>query len=83
MRTHSIKIREEYADAVLSGDKTFEIRYNDRGYQTGDQVVFTVIRGGETVKDHPINQKNYVITYVIGGFHVEKDYVVFAIKPID
>ena len=29
--THEIKLREEYADAVLSGDKCFEVRENDRG----------------------------------------------------
>ncbi len=31
VKVHEIKIYESYADAVLSGEKNFEIRYNDRG----------------------------------------------------
>lgn len=41
MQTHNIKLNHNYADAVMNGDKTFEIRYNDRGYQRGDRVIFT------------------------------------------
>ena len=33
---HYIKIRQSFADAVYSGEKTFEVRKNDRGYQKGD-----------------------------------------------
>ena len=42
IKTHKIKIDEEFADAVLCGDKNFEIRKNDRGYQKGDHVIFDV-----------------------------------------
>ena len=33
MRVHNLKILNDFAEAVLMGDKTFEIRENDRGYQ--------------------------------------------------
>ena len=33
---HMLKIKPEYYDAVLSGDKKFEIRYNDRDFHVGD-----------------------------------------------
>lgn len=29
---HEIKIEEAFANAIVGGGKTFEIRYNDRGY---------------------------------------------------
>ena len=29
---HKIKIRKPFADVIVGGDKTFEVRYNDRGY---------------------------------------------------
>ena len=35
---HQIKILESFADAVYSGEKNFEVRKNDRGYQKGDVV---------------------------------------------
>ena len=37
-KLHYLKILEEFADAVLTGDKTFELRYNDRNYKTGDLI---------------------------------------------
>lgn len=44
-KLHKIKIREEFADDVLNGDKCSEVRENDRGYQKGDFIQFDVIGG--------------------------------------
>ena len=88
IKTHKIKIDEEFADAVLCGDKNFEIRKNDRGYQKGDHVIFDVVGifdisiWGKTHLDHPLNDLEFEITYVLNGWHVEQDYVVFGIKRI-
>ena len=35
---HELKIWPQYYDRVLSGEKTFEYRNNDRGFQKGDKV---------------------------------------------
>lgn len=35
---HKLKIEEPYYIAVVEGRKTFEIRFNDRGFQAGDTV---------------------------------------------
>lgn len=40
MKTHDLKLSIEFCDAVLSGEKTFEVRKNDRGFQTGDLIRF-------------------------------------------
>lgn len=37
--THTLKTIEPYFSAVLSGEKTFEVRRNDRAYQRGDMLV--------------------------------------------
>lgn len=34
--THDLKIRPEYFEAIIRGDKTFEVRFNDRNYQVDD-----------------------------------------------
>ena len=33
---HNLKILPEYFDAIVSGKKTFEVRFNDRDYQVDD-----------------------------------------------
>ena len=41
--THELKIQKQWADAKLAGEKPFEIRRNDRGFQKGDIVRYRVI----------------------------------------
>ena len=41
--THELKIQKQWADAKLAGEKPFEIRRNDRGFQKGDTVRYKVI----------------------------------------
>ena len=36
---HELKIEPAYFRSVLSGDKTFEIRRNDRGFKLGDIIL--------------------------------------------
>ena len=43
MKTHNLKLRMDFCDDVLRGKKTFEIRYNDRGYQVGDLIKFRAV----------------------------------------
>lgn len=40
MKLHELKIKEEYFNAVIRGEKTFELRKNDRNYQVGDLIHF-------------------------------------------
>ena len=77
-RTHEIKLSREFQDAVLSGEKSFEVRYNDRGYQKGDFVKFKV--NDRRNVHEPLDDLLFEITYVLSGWHIEPDYVVFGIR---
>ena len=83
-KTHEIKLNEKFVDAVLSGEKCFEIRKNDRGYQKGDIVKFIPIddRGlyPYTLASSMIKDIEYEITYVLNGWGLQDGYVVFGIK---
>lgn len=76
--THEIKLDYTFQDAVLSGEKNFEVRYNDRGYQKGDLVKFK-LNNRKNVEE-PIDGKLFEITYVLSGWGIKEDYVVFGIK---
>jgi ASC-1-like (ASCH) protein len=41
MKIHSLKIKDEYLENLLSGIKKVEIRLNDRDYQVGDNLKFS------------------------------------------
>ena len=88
MTTHTLKICKKYADAVMSGAKTFEIRKNDRGYEVGDKIVFDVVTNegyavGEAAR-HPLNVATYRIDYILDDFEgLAQKYVALAISKED
>lgn len=78
---HILKLNMEFADAVLSGDKSFEIRYNDRGYQKGDLIQFQV-NDGPFELNHPLNKETFEITYIISGWGLKENWVALSIKKL-
>lgn len=80
--THKLKIWTSFADCVLDGTKTFEVRRNDRGFQKGDTIVFEVMDDGGVLHNtfHELNGKEYTITYVLNGWGLKDDYVAFGIR---
>ena len=79
IKTHNLKLNEMFCDDVLNHRKTFEVRYNDRGYQTGDYVKFTAVSKNGLPIAHPINNKTYEILYVLSGWGIADNFVVFSI----
>ena len=80
MQTHYIKLNQNFAEAIRCGDKTFEIRKNDRGYQKGDRVIFQAVNNeGLTVSD-PINREVYEISYLLHGWGLQDGFCVFSIR---
>lgn len=71
---HDIKIEASYIEAVLDGRKTFEVRFNDRGYNAGDTVVMT-----ET--EYPRRKVMATIGYVT-GFKQQENWVVFSLIKV-
>lgn len=78
-RVHSLKLDIEFCAAVYNGEKSFEIRQNDRGYQTGDVIRFKAVKNGQPV-DHPINHATFDIAYVLNGWGLKNGFVALAIR---
>lgn len=88
MKTHRLKVLFKYADAIMNGTKTFEVRKNDRGYEVGDKIVFDVVTNegyavGEAAR-HPLNGAAYRIDYILDDFEgLAQKYVALAISKVD
>ena len=79
---HKLKIKEDFAKAIIVGEKLFEIRKNDRGFQRGDLVEFVVVDENGCEPQHTINSYLFKITYVMNGYGLKNGYVVFGIVNV-
>ena len=81
---HELEIEEVFADAIMGGDKNFEIRNNDRGFQKGDIIKFIPLDCLHIeLPAHPINKKLYQITYVLSGWGLKEGFCVFGFKEVE
>lgn len=81
---HELKILSSFVNPILDGEKTFEIRENDRGFQKGDRVQFKVVSDDWTRRNssvvNELEHKVFKITYVINGWGLKNGFVVFGIS---
>jgi ASC-1-like (ASCH) protein len=82
MKIHELKIWTEYFDSIQIGEKTFELRKNDRGFKDGDTL---------HLKEWNNNGKYYtgrsilaVVTSILQNseFGLEKGYCIMSIKVV-
>lgn len=75
---HELKTLPAFFDAVTRGDKTFEVRKDDRGFAAGD-----VLWLREWNPDSQRHGAGYVrrVTYVLKGgqFGIDKDWCVLGL----
>lgn len=74
---HKIKISPEFFWQVFKGEKTFQIRKNDRDYRTGDKISFYEFNGH--------SYTGYALSADIGfmtNFKQQPGYVVFSLHNV-
>ena len=77
---HEIKIHKKYADRIIAGEKTFEVRINDRDYQVGDLIRFKQVLTDNDTIPHVISHNVYAITYILQSIEgIKPGYCVFGI----
>lgn len=74
-RIHHLKILPEYFEAVVSGNKRFEIRKNDRNYKKGDILRLNEYKDGQYTGDVHVAEITYITDYA-----QQDGYVVLGIK---
>ena len=75
--THYLKTVPESFAPIVRGDKTFEIRKNDRGFKVGDELVLIEWSEATGPTGRELRRK---VTYLIeGAFGLPPDVCVMAI----
>ena len=81
MKTHKLKIREDFWREIILGRKTAEIRKDDRGYQVGDILLFTAIDAKKNEIKTNIELRRTISHIVQGGqFGIEHGYVMLSLS---
>lgn len=78
MTTHTLKTEAEFFDAVKSGEKTFEVRYNDRGFQKGDILHLERCNQGVYAGGHLLVR----VTYVLSGWGLKDGFVALGVRVV-
>lgn len=79
-KVHELKINTEYAIVVARGEKTFEIRKNDRDFKEGDVLIMREFENGEYLDIAIVAE----VTYILEEFEGLQDgYVVLGIKVLN
>lgn len=86
--THYLKTWPAYFDAVARGDKTFEVRKNDRAFQTGDTLVLEYFDPASPPQPFPSAMRSALqrrVTFVLPGgeFGIEPGYVVMGLAEAE
>ena len=72
---HELKTEKKYYDRVVTGEKKFELRKNDRDFQVGDEIILI-----EMVEDGTlaIDGIRLAIKYILHGplFGLEAGYCI-------
>ncbi len=78
--THSVKCWQPFFQDIIDGKKTFEVRHNDRGYETGD---YLMLNEWDIVAEKYTGRSRLVlITYTLAGEWLKLNQVAMSIALI-
>lgn len=78
---HELKILPEFFGKVISGEKTFEVRKNDRPYNVGDMLA---LNEWDPVNGYTGNSCLVFVDYILNDSEYCKiGYITMSIKPCD
>ena len=75
---HELKINPRYFDEIIKGEKTFEVRKDDRSYEKGDFLALNEHNGEKYTGNSCLVYVDYILR---DGDFCKTDYVIMAIKP--
>jgi len=76
---HDLKAWPQFFDALLTGEKTFEVRKNDRNYQVGSTLL--IREWDPKNSSYSGRELKFTISYILfgGQFGIEEGFVVLGL----
>ena len=79
-KQHDLKILPEYFEAIVKGEKNFEVRFNDRNFAMGD-ILLLREHDGNSYTGRQITTE---VTYLLDNpAYCKEGYVIMAIKKLE
>jgi ASC-1-like (ASCH) protein len=76
---HELKVMPQYFQRIVTGQKTFEIRFNDRDYQVGDTLFLKEHDPKVGFPDHGLYDTCLAKIVYMTDFQQKEGYVVLGI----
>lgn len=80
-REHDLKVWPEFYAQLASGEKTFELRKDDRGFRAGD--VLLLREWNPRMEAYTGNLMRRRVTYLMSGLGLQQGFVVMALGSSD
>lgn len=80
-KIHELKIYPTYYKAVSNGEKTFELRKNDRDYQVGDILNLKEWDGNKYTGHSMMRRISYIYSGN-GNYGLSEGYCILGIKKV-
>lgn len=83
---HELKTDPFVFEAVYEGEKTYEIRFNDRGFALGDKLVLkeTVYSGDEMKRGSPLEftgrELFKTVSHILTGYGLKEGWCILSFK---
>lgn len=89
MKWHELKGDPQPFDAMARGDKTHEIRFDDRGFEIGDGLIIrrtehtgAEMKQGKRLIYSDVPPLKRVVTHIQEGYGLEFGWVILSVKEI-
>lgn len=87
MKTHELKLDTRFFKEVADHKKTFEVRFDDRGFKVGDYLILKeVVKDREGNVDYTgweiVAQINYILSAKQFPMGLKEGYVVMSIRVL-
>lgn len=80
-KVHKLKVLSQFYEALETGEKTFELRKDDRGFKAGD---FLLLQEWDSKTGYSGRSVKRLVTYLLAGHPwLAKDYVAMALSPFE